>query len=247
MPDSFVSLKGKILSGDREISQAQLLENVARAAAGLSAIGIGAEATVAIMLRNDFPFFEASMAANAVGAYAVPINWHFQAEEAGYILGDSQAQVLVVHADLFPQIRAGIPEGVQTFVVPTPPEIQAAYRIAPDHAIPPVDLPVWSDWVSRQGPRELTPTAAPFEHDLHLRHHRHPERRAAPAFSPRVSGAGRGHSRDRFRVSARWRLSHRCDRSHVSRGTQCVWHICRQEMAAFASCSHALIPRACCN
>ena len=121
MPDSFVSLKGKILSGDREISQAQLLENVARAAAGLSAIGIGAEATVAIMLRNDFPFFEASMAANAVGAYAVPINWHFQAEEAGYILGDSQAQVLVVHADLFPQIRAGIPEGVQTFVVPTPP------------------------------------------------------------------------------------------------------------------------------
>jgi long-chain acyl-CoA synthetase len=162
MPDSCVPLKGKILSGDRELSQAQLLENVARAAAGLSAMGIGAEATVAILLRNDFPFFEASMAANAVGAHAVPINWHFQAEEAGYILRDSQAQVLVVHADLFPQIRAGILEGVQTFVVPTPPEIQAAYRITPDQAMPPPDLPVWSDWVSRQEPRELTRLPPPL-------------------------------------------------------------------------------------
>jgi long-chain acyl-CoA synthetase len=161
MPDSCVSLKGNILSGDRELSQAQLLENVACAAAGLSAMGIGAEATVAIMLRNDFPFFEASMAANAVGAYAVPINWHFQAEEAGYILRDSQAQVLVVHADLFPQIRPGIPEGVQTFVVPTPPEIQAAYRIAPEQVIPLADFPVWSDWVSRQKPRELPPLPLP--------------------------------------------------------------------------------------
>jgi acyl-CoA synthetase (AMP-forming)/AMP-acid ligase II len=113
MPDSCVSLKGKILSGDREFSQAQLLDSVARAAAGLSVIGIGTAATVAIMLRNGFPFFEASMAANAVGGYAVPINWHFQADEAGYILRDSQAQVLVVHADLFPQVCAGIPEGVR--------------------------------------------------------------------------------------------------------------------------------------
>lgn len=41
-------------------------------------MGIGPEDTVAIMLRNDFPFFESSMAANFVGAHAVPINWHFQ-------------------------------------------------------------------------------------------------------------------------------------------------------------------------
>src|SRR5262245_12841857 len=161
MPDSYVSLKGKILSGDRQLSQDQLLENVARAAAGFSAMGIGAESTVAMMLRNDFPFFEAAMAANAVGAYAVPINWHFQSEEAGYILRDSQAQVLVVHADLFPQIRAGIPEGVQTFVVPAPPEIQAAYGVAPDQAMLLADLPVWSDWVSRQEPRELSPLPPP--------------------------------------------------------------------------------------
>src|SRR5581483_4292374 len=88
MADNPVSLVRRILSGDRELDQSRLLENVSRAAAGLSSRGIGAEDTVAIMLRNDFPFFEASMAASAVGAHAVPINWHFQAEETGYILRD---------------------------------------------------------------------------------------------------------------------------------------------------------------
>ena len=28
------------------------------------------------LLRNDFAFFEASMAATLIGAYGVPINWH---------------------------------------------------------------------------------------------------------------------------------------------------------------------------
>ena len=161
MADASAPLKGKILSGARELSRAQLLERVARAAAGLAALGIGAAATVALMLRNDFPFFEASMAANAVGARALPLNWHFQAEEAGFILRDSQAKVLVVHADLLSQMQAGIPEGLQIFVVPTPPEIQAAYRIAPEQAAPPPALPVWSDWVCRQGSSTLPPLQPP--------------------------------------------------------------------------------------
>jgi long-chain acyl-CoA synthetase len=32
------------------------------------------------------------MAAGHLGAYAVPINWHFTPEEAGYILADSRAK-----------------------------------------------------------------------------------------------------------------------------------------------------------
>jgi long-chain acyl-CoA synthetase len=113
MTDNEGIFKGKILSGARALGQSQLLGNVARAAAGFAAAGIGFEDTVAIMLRNDFPFFEASMAANSLGAHAVPINWHFQAGETGYILDDSQAKALVLHADLWPQIRAAIPEHVQ--------------------------------------------------------------------------------------------------------------------------------------
>ena len=40
------------------------------------------------MLRNDFAFFEVSLAAALLGAYAVQVNWHFRAEEAGYVLRD---------------------------------------------------------------------------------------------------------------------------------------------------------------
>ena len=47
------------------------------------------------------------MAASQLGAYAVPINWHFTPEEADYILRDSGAKVLVAHTDLLAQIAVG--------------------------------------------------------------------------------------------------------------------------------------------
>ena len=97
--------------------------------AGLRALGVAEDDSVALMLRNDFATFEVNMAAGQLGAYAVPINWHFTPEEAGYILADCGAKVLVVHADLLAQIAAGIPAGVKVLVVPTPPEIGDAYGV----------------------------------------------------------------------------------------------------------------------
>lgn len=161
MPENEANLKAGIVSGDRQIGQAQLLENVSRAAAGFSEMGVGIEDAVAIMLRNDFAFFEATMAASTLGAYAVPINWHFQADEARYILRDSAAKALVVHADLLPRVRGGVPAGVRIFVVPTPPEIQEAYGLSPQQCAPPEGLPEWNDWVSRQQPRALAPPPLP--------------------------------------------------------------------------------------
>jgi long-chain acyl-CoA synthetase len=105
---------------------------------------------VALVLRNDFAFFEAAMGAGLVGAYAVPVNWHFKADEAGYIIRDCAAKAVVVHADLLPQIRDGIPAGVSVFVVPTPPEIRDAYGIpAEAGALPPGAAP-WDAWVASQ-------------------------------------------------------------------------------------------------
>ncbi len=161
MSDRTENLNGKMLSGEREMTQAQLLENVARAATGFSAAGIGFEDTVAIMLRNDYPFFEASMAANSLGAHAVPINWHFQSEEAGYILRDSQAKALVIHADLLPQIRCGIPPGVQVYVVQTPAEIQKAYGIVAEQCEVPQGAVSWEDWLCAQQPQNLAPPPPP--------------------------------------------------------------------------------------
>ena len=74
-----------------------------------SALGLSGGAPVAMMLRNDFAFFEVSGGAAALGSPVVPINWHLKAEEVGYILADSGADILVCHADLLPQISRGLP------------------------------------------------------------------------------------------------------------------------------------------
>ena len=155
------ALHQKILSGDREMSQAQLLKNVARAAAGFSSMGIDTEDTVAVMLRNDFPFIEASLAASFLGARAVPVNWHFQSDEAGYILRDSGAKVLVIHADLWPQVSAGVPQGVQVLVVSTPPEVRKAYAIAAEHCEVPDGVRDWIEWLNEQEPGELGQAPSP--------------------------------------------------------------------------------------
>ena len=49
------------------------------------------------------------IAAAAVGAYGVPINWHGRTEEVIYVLEDAKPKVLVAHADLLAPIRALVP------------------------------------------------------------------------------------------------------------------------------------------
>jgi len=150
-----------IISGERELRQEELLTRAARAASGLSSLGVRLEDTVAIMLRNDFAFFESSMAANLIGAHAVPINWHFQADEAAYILRDSNSKVLVVHADLLPQIQSGLPPNVRLFAVETPPEIQSAYGVPEELCGVPTGIESWHTWIETHQPRPLTPPPPP--------------------------------------------------------------------------------------
>ena len=95
-----------IISGEREISYPEIHARIARAATGFRSLGLGGGKPVGMMLRNDFAFFEVSGAAAALGSPVVPINWHLKAEEVGYILADSGAEILVCHADLLPQISA---------------------------------------------------------------------------------------------------------------------------------------------
>ena len=141
-------MDGMIVSGDREIPQAELEERAARAASGLHRLGVREGDCVALLLRNDVAFFEASLAANALGAYAVPINWHLKADEAGYILRDCAAKVLVVHADLLPQVAEGVPQDLPVLIVPTPPEIERAYGVK----APPPSGEVWDTWRDRHAP-----------------------------------------------------------------------------------------------
>ena len=89
---------------------------------------------MAIMLRNETAFLEAMLIARLAGCYSCPINWHYKADEAGYILRDCDAKALIVHADLLRQIEGGVPPGCHVIVVEPPAELRAAFRSPPSNA-----------------------------------------------------------------------------------------------------------------
>ncbi|MDB5441999.1 MAG: acyl-CoA synthetase (AMP-forming)/AMP-acid ligase [Phenylobacterium sp.] len=147
---------GEIISGERRLGSTELQDRAARAASGLASLGVGRGDLVALYLRNDFAFFEASAAAGMLGAYPTPVNWHYTPSEARYLFENSGAKAIIIHADLLGGIREAIPAGVALLVVETPPEIAAAYGIAPDAARAPQGLPVWDRWLEG-----FEPLAAP--------------------------------------------------------------------------------------
>jgi long-chain acyl-CoA synthetase len=150
---------GGIVSGDRHLTLEGLGERAARAAAGLASLGIGKGDLIALYLRNDLPFFEASAAAGMLGAYPTPVNWHYTETEARYLFENSGAKAMIIHADLIPAIEAALPAGVPLLVVETPPEIAAAYGIA---AAPvPAGMIDWSRWLEQFAPYAGALTEAP--------------------------------------------------------------------------------------
>ena len=144
---------GNVSSGDRTIGSAELGLRAARVAAGLASLGVGREDGVAICLRNDIAFFEAALGASLAGAYPVAINWHYTEDEARYVLEDSEAKALVIHADLLPAVRGAIPAGVEVLVVRTPPEVLAAYGLDPARGEVPGGETDWERWRDGFGPR----------------------------------------------------------------------------------------------
>jgi long-chain acyl-CoA synthetase len=79
---------------------------------------------VALYLRNDLAFFEASFAAGLLGAYPTPVNWHSAPDEARYVFENSGAKAIVIHADLVGPIHSALPPGVPVLAVATPPEVR---------------------------------------------------------------------------------------------------------------------------
>src|SRR6266566_3029248 len=98
------------------MSRDTLMERAACAATGLGELGVEAGDAIGVVLRNDFAFFEASYAAQRLGAYSVPVNWHGKSPEIGYVLRDCGAKAVVAHSDLLPQVAPAVPEGVPLLV-----------------------------------------------------------------------------------------------------------------------------------
>jgi long-chain acyl-CoA synthetase len=153
--------RGLVISGDRQRSREEIFARAGRASAGFDALGVGPGDSVALMLRNDFPFLETTFAVGRLGAHAVPINWHFVADEVDHILQDSAAKAIVVHADLLPQIEAAIPEDVAVLVVETPVEIAAAYKVSEAAARVPEGRVDYEQWLSSHDEWTEAPRSSP--------------------------------------------------------------------------------------
>src|SRR6266566_7159229 len=141
-----------IISGDSKRSHAEVADRAARIAGGLQRLGVKQGDSVCILMRNDIAFIETAYAAMQLGAYGVPVNWHFKPEEINYILNDSGTSVLIGHADMLHQLRNAIPSGVTVLSAPTPPEILTAYKIDPDHLATPDFADDLEPWLDRQKP-----------------------------------------------------------------------------------------------
>lgn len=142
---------------DRSIERDDILARARRAARGLHELGVREGDAVALLLRNDFAFFEIMQAAAALGAYTVPVNWHGRADEVRYILDDAKPRALIAHADLLAPLRDAIPPGLPVRVVPTPPELQESFHLAPAAAaVGPGDIE-WAAWADGFAPWDGPP------------------------------------------------------------------------------------------
>ena len=141
-----------IVSGERHRTHAEVANRADRIASGLAVSGVRQGDCVCMLMRNDIAFLEAAYAAMRLGAYGVPINWHFKPEEINYILGDTGTSVLIGHADMLHALRDAIPAGITVLSVPTPPEILSSYKIDPDHLGTPDFAVDFESWLGQHQP-----------------------------------------------------------------------------------------------
>ncbi len=147
-----MAVSSGIISGSRQRGFDEIDQRVLLIAGGLRSLGVSEGDCVCILMRNDIAFLEASYAVMLLGAYAVPVNWHFKPEEVDYILKDTGTRVLIGHADLLNAVRGVIPGDMTLLSVPTPPEIESTYRIDPLHRDLPRGAEDFDPWMSRQRP-----------------------------------------------------------------------------------------------
>jgi len=147
----------QVILDQRSVERDALMQRAMRAARGLHEMGVREGDAVALLLRNDFAFFEAQQAAAALGAYAVPINWHGKPEEVLYIVNDVQPKVMVAHADLLAPVLAQVPPETQVVAVPTPPEAMRNFGLSDEAAAPPPGAKEWNTWLEVFAPWDGLP------------------------------------------------------------------------------------------
>src|SRR6476661_4165280 len=102
---------------DETRTYSELDDRARRVAHALHALGVRRGDRVAIMVPNGIEYFEAAHGTGRLGGIVVPVNVHFKADEAGWIVSDSGATAVVVAEDLQAAL-AGVPDVPRLVVGP---------------------------------------------------------------------------------------------------------------------------------
>jgi len=132
--------KPALIFGDQPISYAELDTRIERAANGMAARGIYRGDRIALLLPNIPEFIVAYFAILRCGGIVVPINVLYKADEIAYVLADSQAKTLVLHAGFVTQGIAAakkVSSVVDIIVIGDPaPERTIPWQILTDGSLP---------------------------------------------------------------------------------------------------------------
>ena len=85
-----------IAFGDRRITWGELQQRVVAVSAALAERGVGRGDRIALLMGNQLEYIEIMVAANRLGAIAVPINFRLSVDEVAFTLDDSGSAVLFV-------------------------------------------------------------------------------------------------------------------------------------------------------
>ncbi|MGX6510377.1 fatty-acid--CoA ligase FadD5 [Rhodococcus sp. SJ-2] len=88
------------------ITWSQLDERVEKLADALSRRGIGFGDRIIVLMLNRPEYIEIVLAANAIGAIAVPVNFRLTASEVAFLVADSGAKAIVAEGPLVPLAAA---------------------------------------------------------------------------------------------------------------------------------------------
>ena len=131
-----MSERAALIFGNRALTHAELGERAARCQAVIAGAGGGPGQRVAAMLPNGIEFFEFSLGAARAGCTVVPINWHLKSDEVAWLLRDSGARVLAVHADFAATAREALGADASTAMLVVGGTGADAYEAALDRATP---------------------------------------------------------------------------------------------------------------
>ena len=95
-----------LIAGQRSVNYAELDRRAARAAAAMADLGVRRGDRVALLLGTVPEFVEALHGAWRLGAVVAPLNVMLTPEEAGYVLADADARLVVADRSLVPAVLA---------------------------------------------------------------------------------------------------------------------------------------------